>query len=61
MTGIIVHGEYRFVFYPGGASDVGSIMLSAGSKRVQLQMDPLWGQLSPASTDECLHEKAPIP
>jgi len=45
VTGIIVHGEYRFVFYPGGASDVGSIMFSAGAKRVQLQMDPIVGAI----------------
>lgn len=43
MEGTIVRGEYRIVFYPGGASEGGPILLSAGKKKAVLELDPVLG------------------
>lgn len=43
LEGTISRGYYRFVFYPGGAVEGGSLMLAAGRKRVMIAADPIVG------------------
>lgn len=43
LEGTISRGHYRFVFYPGGAVEGGSLMLAAGRKRVMIAADPIVG------------------
>ncbi|MGO9379897.1 MAG: GspH/FimT family pseudopilin [Dissulfurispiraceae bacterium] len=43
LYGEIIHGGYRFVFTPSGVSEGGTIVLSAGKKVVDLDVDPIVG------------------
>ena len=43
LLGEITRGGYRFVFAPSGVSEGGTIVLSAGKKTVDLDVDPIVG------------------
>ena len=43
LVGEVVRGEYRFVFHPTGASEGGTVVLSAGKKKLLVDVDPVIG------------------
>lgn len=43
VVGEIIQGGYRFVFAPSGVSEGGTIVLSAGKKVVDVDVDPIVG------------------
>lgn len=46
LLGDVARGEYRFVFYPTGASEGGTVVLSAGKKKLRVDIDPVVGAVS---------------
>lgn len=46
LVGDVIRGEYRFVFHPTGASEGGTVVLSAGKKRIQVDIDPVVGAVA---------------
>jgi prepilin-type N-terminal cleavage/methylation domain-containing protein len=43
VFGEILHGKYRFVFYPSGAMEGGAISLTGGKKKMRIYLDPITG------------------
>ncbi len=45
MKGAVSHGEYTFTFDKSGIAEGGTILLSTGQKKIQIDFDPVLGSV----------------